>query len=67
MQSSLLNFFHFVSFGMMLDKSGNDSDRQCLSHAEIFYELTSYGVGSLQRPITARLLDRDVGPGDDRT
>jgi hypothetical protein len=53
---------------MMLDKSGNDSDRQCLSHdAEIFYELTSYGVGSLQRPITARLLDRDVGPGDDRT
>jgi hypothetical protein len=46
-------------------KSGNDSDRQCFTNAVIFYELTSYGVGSLQRPITARLLNRDVGPGND--
>jgi hypothetical protein len=31
------------------------------------YGLTSYGVGSLQGPITARLLDHDVGRGDERT
>ena len=56
MRPILSNLFHFVSFGTWITlaressksaRSGNHSQHQCLSNAVIFYELTSYRVGSL--------------------